>query len=104
MKLLLTSGGLTNESIINALKELTGKPLNKSKLAFIPTAANPEWGDKSWLVNDLINCKNLGLEEFDIVDISALEKNDWLKRLQNSDIMLVGGGLTWYLMDWVRKS
>lgn len=104
MKLLLTSGGLTNQSIINALKELVGKSLDKSKLAFIPTAANPEWGDKSWLVDDLVNCKNLNLEELDVVDISALEKDDWLKRLQSSDIILVGGGLTWYLMDWVRKS
>ena len=42
MKLLLTSGGLENESIISALKDLAQKPLNKLNLAFIPTASNVE--------------------------------------------------------------
>ena len=59
MKLLLTSAGLSNKSIIKALKELTEKPFNELKLAFIPTAANVEEGDKDWLIRDLINCKNL---------------------------------------------
>ncbi len=39
MKLLLTSNGLTNASIANALEELVGKPRNEIKVAFIPTAA-----------------------------------------------------------------
>lgn len=38
MKLLLTSGGLTNDSIANALFELVGKKPEDTKVVFIPTA------------------------------------------------------------------
>jgi dipeptidase E len=37
MKLLLTSAGLTNKSIVTALSELIGKPFEETNLAFIPT-------------------------------------------------------------------
>lgn len=46
MKLLLTSGGLENQTMINALQELMGKAFKEAKLVFIPTAANMEEGDK----------------------------------------------------------
>ena len=49
MKLLLTSSGFTNSSISDALLDLTKKPFNELNLAFIPTAANVEKGDKEWL-------------------------------------------------------
>jgi len=61
MKLLLTSSGLTNKSIAKALLDLAGKPFSELNLVFIPTAANVEKGDKDWLLQDLINCRNLGL-------------------------------------------
>ena len=38
MKLLLTSSGLTNESIRTVLAELMGKPIGDAKLVFLPTA------------------------------------------------------------------
>src|SRR5215471_6239727 len=43
MKLLLTSAGISNTSIHNALVELLGKPIAESSALFIPTAihANP---------------------------------------------------------------
>ena len=50
MKLLLTSGGLSNKSIINALADLLQKPFSNAKLAVIPTAMNVEIGDKSWFI------------------------------------------------------
>ena len=53
MKLLLTSGGITNKSIADALFELVGKKPEDTALVFIPTAANVETGDKSWFINDL---------------------------------------------------
>ena len=40
MKLLLTSGGITNKSIAKSLQKLLGKLFSKSKLVFIPTAPN----------------------------------------------------------------
>lgn len=104
MKLLLTSGGLSNESIINALLELTERPFAELNLAFIPTAANVEQGDKDWMINDLVTCTKLGFKSIDIVDISALPKDIWLTRLQEADIFFVEGGNTFHLMDWIEKS
>lgn len=104
MKLLLTSAGLSNKSISNALLELAGKPFSELHLAVIPTAANIEPGDKDWLIDDLVNCKNLGFKSIDIVDISALPKNIWLPRLQTADIFLFEGGNVSHLMGWMEKS
>ena len=104
MKFLLTSGGLTNKSITNALLELAGKPFSELNLAFIPTAANVEPGNKDWLIDDLLACKNLGFKSVDIVDISAVPQDIWLERLEAADVFLFGGGNTFHLMHWLVKS
>jgi len=104
MKLLLTSGGFTNKSIANSLLKLTQRPFKRLKLAFIPTAANVEEGGKEWLIDNLVNCKKLGFKEIDIVDISALSKKIWLKKLKDADILMFGGGNTFHLMYWLKKS
>lgn len=104
MKLLLTSGGLMNDSISKALRDLAGRPFQELNLAFIPTAANIEEGNKDWLIADLEDCKRLGFAEVDIVDISALPQAIWQKRLERADILFVGGGNTFHLMHWLHKS
>ena len=104
MKLLLTSSGFTNKTIINAFKELVEKPFHEISLAFIPTASNVEEGDKAWLVDDMNNAKELGFKSFDIVDISALEKDMWEPRLEQADVIMVGGGNTYHLIYWMNKS
>jgi dipeptidase E len=103
MKLLLTSAGLSNSTIITALEKLVGKPLLDIKLAFIPTAANVEPGDKGWMIDDLNNCRKAGFE-VDIVDISAVPQNTWLPRLEAAELIFLGGGNTFHLMHWVKKS
>jgi len=103
MKLLLTSDGLSNASISKALEELLGKSAQGVKLAFIPTAANVEPGDKSWMINDLNNFRKTGFE-VDIVDISAVSKVVWLPRLQEAELLFLGGGNTFHLMHWVKQS
>lgn len=104
MKLLLTSAGIANKSIARALHRLAGKPFSKLKLAFIPTAANVEPGDKWWLLEDLDNLHKLGFNEFDIVDVSAIPKDLWLPRLKRANIIAVGGGNTLHLIRCMRKS
>lgn len=99
MKLLLTSAGITNKSIASELKKLVGA---KIRIAFIPTAANIEPGNKDWLIKNYTQCEALG--ETDIVDISALEKRHWLPRLEATNVIVVGGGDTMHLMHWVVKS
>jgi dipeptidase E len=104
MKLLLTSGGISNDLITDALRDMIGKNFSEATLAFIPTAANVEKGDKRWLIKDLVKCKDLGFREVDIVDISALSQDEWLPRLKVADVIMFGGGNTSYLMSWLKKS
>jgi dipeptidase E len=104
MKLLLTSAGITNESIKNALAELINKPFEQANLAFIPTAANVEKGNKDWLINDLVNCQKCGFKQVDIVDFSAVTQDIWQSRLEYADVLLFGGGNTHHLMNKVVES
>ena len=104
MKLLLTSAGIRNQTILKALDELASKPLDQLKVAFIPTAANLESGNKNWLIDDLRRLSFLKFKEIDIVDISALPRKVWQKRLENSDVLFVEGGNTYYLMYWFNQS
>lgn len=104
MKFLLTSAGITNKSLANALLDLVGKPFAETSIAFIPTAANVEIGDKGWLVDDLIHLKNLNLKCLDVVDISALSKEQWLSRLEAADVLFFSGGDEFHLMHWLNQS
>jgi len=104
MKLLLTSNGLSNESISRALFELVGKPASETTIVFIPTAVNVTRGDKGWFINDLYNIKKQGCKFIDIVDISALPKEIWLPKLEKGDVLFFSGGNTVYLMHWLEES
>jgi len=104
MKLLLTSGGLMNDSIANALFELVGKKPENTKVVFIPTASNVEIGDKGWLINDLVNLQKHNFEEIDIADISAVEESVWKPKLEKADVLFFEGGNTYHLMEWINKS
>jgi len=104
VKLLLTSNGLCNKSIVNALSHLLSKPFEESSIAFIPTAANVQIGDKRWVIKHLVNFNDLGFKSIDIVDISAVTKEQWEPRLSSADVLYFGGGNTYHLMHWVKKS
>jgi dipeptidase E len=104
MKLLLTSGGLRNEVIIKALRELVDKPFSELKVAFIPTALNVESGDKDWAVAQMVRIQQLGVKQLDIVDPSAVDKEIWLPRLEESDVIFVNGGSTTHLMTCFNES
>jgi dipeptidase E len=104
MKLLLTSNGLANQSIANALIELVGKPATEINIVFIPTAMNVARGSKDWFINDLNNIKKQGFKFVDIVDISALPKEIWLQKIENGDVLFFSGGNTYHLMYWLKRS
>jgi len=104
MKLLLTSGGITNASIEKALFDLVGKKPEDTTLVFIPTASHVEKGDKSWLIDDLINLKKLGLKSIEIADISAVDEEVWRPKFEEADILFFEGGNTYHLMRWIKKS
>jgi dipeptidase E len=101
MKLLLTSGGLTTETLRQSFRALL-RTSSKPRTVFIPTAARHS-PDKSWLDADVENVRSAGTE-VELVDISAAPIEQWLPTLQAADALCFGGGNTYFLLDWVRRS
>jgi dipeptidase E len=106
MKLLLTSGGLTNETLCKALEDLVGKPRQEIHMAFIPTAAFPlEDGHfkKDWLVMDMYRANEF-CGVLDVVSLADLSRDELMKKLEPADVIFVGGGNTFYLSYMMEKS
>lgn len=104
MKLLLTSSGISNALIEQTFFRLVGKPENETSVAFIPTASNLVADDKGWLVQNYNDFLKLGLKSFDIVDIAAVPKENWLKRFEAADVICFGGGDEQYLARVMHES
>lgn len=104
MKLLLTSGGITNSSIAKALFGLVGKKPEETSLVFVPTAANVEMGDKGWYINDLVNLEKQNFKSIDIADISAVDQKIWKAKFEAADVLFFEGGNTYHLMRWMNTS
>ena len=114
MRLLLTSGGVTNTSIHDALVELLGKPIAESSAVCIPTAmyghpmAGP--GVKAWQFisgtseNPMVE---LGWKSVGVLELTALPSIDeehWVPLVRETDVLLVSGGDALYLCHWMRQS
>ena len=107
MKFLLTSGGISNTSIRNALVDLLGKPIAESTVLCIPTAvyAVPDGPIYAW--HQIRTWGELGWKAFGVLELTALpstRQEHWLPLLQAADVLLVGGGETFYLCYWIRQS
>jgi dipeptidase E len=104
MKLLLTSGGLTNKSIAEALFDLVGKKPEETSLVFVPTASNVEGGDKGWVIDDLVNIQKQNFKQIEIADISAVPKEIWLPKFEEADVLFFEGGNTYHLMREMNRT
>lgn len=112
MKFLLTSSGISNTSIHDALVDLLGKPIGESSALVIPTAIYPFPGGAG-MAAQLIRgaaksplCE-LGWRSLGVLELSALpsiERDTWVPMLQETDALLVGGGDPLYLCYWMRQS
>ena len=112
MKFLLTSAGISNKSIHQALVDLLGKPIAESTALVIPTAAY--WfAQGPGMAYRLINGKartplvELGWKSVGVLELTALSSIDqqsWVPQVREVDVLLVGGGDPMYLCDWMRKS
>ena len=106
MKLLLTSGGITNPSIRAALDGLLPRPLAECRALCVPTA---QWGhpmcgpasvrgfvtgEPPWLMTDL------GWASVGVLELTALPSigaERWVPWVREADVLLVDGGDATYL-------
>ncbi|MCW2737550.1 Type 1 glutamine amidotransferase-like domain-containing protein [Nocardioides sp.] len=114
MKLLLTSGGVTNPSIRSALEELLGKSIAECRALVVPTAqwGHPMCGPES--VRSLIaagstsqSFTGLGWASLGVLELTALPtigEERWIPWVREADVLLVDGGDATYLHHWMRES
>ncbi len=111
MKLLLTSAGIKNPSIRNALVDLLGKPIAECSALCIPTATyamggpGPAWrfitGRASTPMCEL-GWKSLGVLE--LTALPSIDAERWVPLVQEADVLLAAGGDALYLCYWMRQS
>ena len=115
MKLLLTSAGVKNTSIHDALVDLLGKPIAESSALCIPTAMyGHPWvgpGEKAWqfVSGQEPSCPmcELGWKSLGVLELTALPSIDeerWVPLIHETDVLLVAGGDALYLCHWMRQS
>jgi dipeptidase E len=113
MKLLLTSAGIKNTSIHNALVNLLGKPIAEASALCIPTAGygHPQgspggaWrfisGQSAQPMCEL-GWKSLGVLE--LTALPSIDKERWISWVRAADALLVNGGDALYLCYWMQQS
>jgi len=112
MRLLLTSAGIKNASIRDALVELLGKPISESSALCIPTAiyAFPGGAVGAWrLITGRAASPlcELGWKSLGVLELTALpsiERAHWTTAVGETDALLVGGGDPAYLCHWMQQS
>ncbi|MFW6096823.1 MAG: Type 1 glutamine amidotransferase-like domain-containing protein [Chloroflexota bacterium] len=113
MKFLLTSAGITNTSIHNALVELLGKPIAEASALCIPTATHalPGGAGHAWRFisgqEPRTPMCELGWKSLGVLELTALPSLDealWVPTVQGTDVLLVNGGDPLYLCYWMRQS
>jgi len=112
MKLLLTSAGISNTSIRNALVGILGKPVAEASALFIPTAIYALSGGTD--IARRVICGSLGdpfcelgwksLGVLELTALPSIKQELWVPMLQETDALLVGGGDCQYLCYWMQHS
>jgi len=112
MKFLLTSSGIKNTSIHNALVDLLGKPIAESSVLCIPTAVYPFSVGPSMAYRFISGLgpsplTELGWKSLGVLELTALpsiKRENWVASVDETDALLVFGGDVLYLCRWMRES
>lgn len=112
MKLLLTSAGIRNPSISDALVDLLGKPIAESSALVIPTAIYPFPGGAGRAWQAICGTAQsplceLGWRSLGVLELTALptvRDESWVPTVRETDALLVWGGDVLYLCHWMRQS
>ena len=114
LRLLLTSAGVRNATIRNALINLLGRPIEECTALCIPTAmyghpyAGP--GENVWKFvagRSEQPMTELGWKSVGLIELTALpsiDKERWVALVRNADVLLVSGGDALFLSHWMRES
>jgi dipeptidase E len=112
MKFLLTSAGIKNKSIHDALVDMLGKPIAEASALCIPTGiyAIPGGAGHAWqfITGEATTpmCE-LGWKSMGVLELTALpsiDKELWVPMVKETDVLLVNGGDPLYLSYWMRQS
>nr|WP_207789219.1 Type 1 glutamine amidotransferase-like domain-containing protein [Neobacillus terrae] len=111
---MLTSAGINNKSIHDALVDMLDKSIADSNALCIPTAMyGHPWvgpGVKAW---EFISGKednpmvDLGWKSVGILELTALpsiSEDRWVPLVRETDVLLVAGGDALYLGYWMKQS
>jgi len=112
LKFLLTSAGIKNDSIHNALVDLLGKPIAESSALCIPTAIYPFSRGPSIAYRFIRGLTSsplteLGWKSLGVLELTALpsiKRENWVAPVEEADALLVFGGDVFYLCRWMRES
>jgi len=113
MKLLLTSAGVKNPSIQDALVDLLGRPIADSYALCIPTAqyghpdVTPQMAWRFISGQSPLPMCDLGWKSVGVLELSALPsigEERWVPWVREADVLLVSGGDALYLCHWMRQS
>jgi dipeptidase E len=114
MRLVLTSAGIKNARIRDALIDLLGKPIAESSALCIPTAmyGHPMVGPgaRAWQFIAGRSAEpmcELGWKSLGVLELTALPSIDderWVPLVRDTDVLLVAGGDALYLCHWMRQS
>jgi dipeptidase E len=112
MNLLLTSSGIANPSIHDALVDLLGKPITESSALFVPSGIYPFPGGGEGALKAIrgeaksplceLGWKSLGVLE--LTALPSIQRASWVPTLEETDALLIWGGNVMYLNYWMRKS
>jgi dipeptidase E len=112
MRYLLTSAGIKNTSIHNALLDLLGKSIAESSALCIPTGIYPFPGGAVGAYRFISGITSspmcgLGWKSLGVLELTALpsiKREYWVDTVQETDALLVWGGDVVYLCRWMRES
>ena len=113
MRLLLTSAGVKNPSIRDALVDLLGKPIADSSALCIPTAqyGHPMCGPASawrFITGQMpLPMCDLGWKSLGVLELTALPsvgEQRWVPWVREADVLLVAGGDAAFLCHWMHQS
>jgi dipeptidase E len=113
MKFLLTSAGIKNTSIHDALVALLGKPIARCSALCIPTASHANRGGAGQAWKFIAGQEpqtpmcELGWNSLGVLELTALPSMGeelWVPLVQETDVLLVNGGDPLYLGYWMRQS